>query len=239
MPPSFRVALLVSLAVAAAPAVAADPPAKPALTAAEKTDGWVLLFDGETPTGWRGLGMDRVPDCWVVADGCLKCLGGTKGVNDLIADKQYENFEFAFEWRFPKSKGNSGVKYRVQEKPGQGHAFGPEFQLMNDPGVSDKRSTGALYNLVAPEGKKLAPDGEFNRGRIVARGNRSEHWVNGVKVVEAEFGSEALTAALAKSVFKNSDWGKTPRGFIALQNHQNEVLFRDLKIRELPAEPAK
>lgn len=220
-------------------ASAEPPPTRPTLSEDEKTAGWKLLFDGVSTTGWRGLGTDGVPKCWVVEDGCLKCLGGTKDANDLIAADQYENFELAFEWRFPKTKGNSGVKYRVQEKKGAGYAFGPEFQCMNDPGVTDIHASGALYDLFAPQGKKLVPQGEFNQSRIVVRGNHWEHWLNGVKVVEVEFGSEAMTAALAKSHFRNTDWGKKPLGYIALQNHHNEVLFRNIKIRVLPTDTPK
>lgn len=205
------------------------------LTDAEQKAGWRLLFDGKTMNGWHGLGMERdVPaTTWTVENGCLRCLGGYKGAVDLATNEQYENFEFAFDWRFPKTKGNSGVKYRVQEQSGKGYAFGCEYQIMNDPDGSDRHASGSLYDLFAPEGKKLVPQGEFNRSRIVVQGNRLEHWLNDVKVLEAEFESEAMKAALAKSYFKKSDWGKNPRGYLALQNHHSEVLFRNLKIRIL------
>src|SRR5580700_5511752 len=80
-------------------ALAADSPTtQPTLSAAEKSDGWKLLFDGVSTTGWRGLGMDGVPATWVVQDGCLHCLGGAKGANDLVTADKYENFELSFEW---------------------------------------------------------------------------------------------------------------------------------------------
>lgn len=199
---------------------------------------WVALFDGVSLKGWHGLGMDGndKPSTWTVEDGCVKCLGGRRGAVDLATDEQYENFEFAFEWRFPNAKGNSGVKYRVQEKPGKGYAFGCEYQIMNDPEATDRHASGALYDLFAPQRKKLVLQGEFNQSRIVVRGDHLEHWLNGVKVVEARFGSEAMQAALAKSYFKGSDWGKKARGCVVLQNHHSEVLFRNLKIRILPAD---
>lgn len=203
------------------------------LSEEEKAAGWKLLFDGVSTTGWRGLGMEEFPSTWKIEDGCLRCLGGYKGAVDLVYDEKFENFEFAFEWRFPKKKGNSGVKYRVQEQPGKGYAFGCEYQLMNDADISDRHSSGSLYDLLAPQGKKLVPPGDFNQSRILVQGNHLEHWLNGVKVLEAQFGSEELTAALAKSYFKKSDWGKNPLGYIALQNHHSEVLFRNLKIRVL------
>lgn len=232
----IRCLFLASLLLFAANSLAAE--AQPnRLTAEEQEAGWKLLFDGVSMQGWHGLGMDRDEPAttWTVQDGCLRCLGGYKGAVDLATNDQYENFEFAFEWRFPKTKGNSGVKYRVQEQPGKGYAFGCEYQLMNDPDGSDRHASGSLYDLFAPVGKKLMPQGEFNRSRIVVQDNRLEHWLNDVKVLKAEFESDAMKAALAKSYFKKSDWGKKPRGYLALQNHHSEVLFRNLKIRTLPS----
>lgn len=199
-----------------------------------KRAGWTSLFNGDSTAGWRGLGMDGFPhDQWVVEDGCLHCLGKPGKTNDLITERKYENFELSFEWRVPKPMGNSGVKYRVQEQKGEGFAFGPEYQLMNDPGVSDKHATGSLYDVLAPTGKKLKPGDQFNESRIVIRGNHGEHWLNGVKVVEFEFGSPELQRAIAKSKFKNTDWAKNPVGYIALQNHHDEVWIRNIRIREL------
>jgi hypothetical protein len=234
----LRIASLFSMfLIAEAAANSADERtvAEPVLTDSEKADGWKLLFDGHTTHGWRGLGMEGFPSVWVVQDGCLRCLGGAKGANDLVTVDEYENFELTFEWLIPKLKGNSGVKYRVQEQPGKGYAFGCEYQCMNDPDAFDIHASGALYDVFAPQGKKLVPPPQFNQSRIVIRGNHVEHWLNGVKVVEAEFGSDAMNQALATSHFRNSDWGKKPQGHIILQDHHSEVFFRNMKIRVLPA----
>ena len=140
----FRLlALFLTLASAA---FAADAPNLPTLTDTEKQAGWKLLFDGVSTAGWRGLGMDEFPPVWVVETGCLRCLGGYKGANDLVTADTYENFEMSFEWMFPKKSGNSGVKYRVQEQKGKGYAFGPEYQCMNDPDATDIHASGALYD---------------------------------------------------------------------------------------------
>lgn len=217
----------------------AEPSTRPTLTDAEKQAGWKILFDGVSTAGWRGLGMDGFPSVWVVEDGCLRCLGGYKGANDLVTVDEYQDFELAFEWKIPKLKGNSGVKYRVQEQKGHGYAFGCEYQCMNDPDATDQHASGALYDVFAPQGKKLVPQGQFNQSLIVVNGNHVEHWLNGVKVVDAEFGSEAMNAALAKSHFRNTDWGKKPLGHIILQDHHSEVFFRNIKIHTLPAGNAK
>lgn len=239
MKSAIRSAILLVLLLVSGGSAADVPSPLPKLNDDEKAAGWKLLFDGVNTTGWRGLGMDGFPTCWIVHDGCLKCLGGHKDANDLVTVEEYENFEFSFEWLFPKPKGNSGVKYRVQEQKGKGYAFGCEYQCLNDPKVTDRHASGALYDVIEPRGVNLAPRGTFNRSLIVVKGNHLEHWLNGVKVVEVEFGSESMKAALAKSHFRNSDWGKKPLGHIVLQNHHSEVLFRNLKIRVPPAEPSK
>lgn len=235
MPPILRkgVTAFWLLILLASAAFAGD---APSLTDAEKADGWKLLFDGLSMNGWRGLGMDGIPSVWVVQDGCLHCSGGSSKIaNDLVTVDEYENFELSFEWLIPKLKGNSGVKYRVQEEKGKGYAFGCEYQCMNDPDAFDKHASGALYDVFAPEGKKLVPPPQFNQSRIIVRGNHVEHWLNGVKVIDAEFGSDAMNQALAVSHFRNSDWGKKPLGHIILQDHHSEVLFRNIKIRVLPS----
>jgi hypothetical protein len=110
---------------------------------------------------------------------------------------------------------------------------------MYDPDASDKHASGALYDVFAPKGKKLNPQGQFNQSLIVVRGNHVEHWLNGVKVVEAEFGSAEMTAALGKSHFRNTDWGKNPLGHIILQDHHSEVFFRNIKVLVLQADESK
>ena len=196
-----------------------------------------MLFDGVSTRGWRGLGMDGFPsNRWVVQDSCLHCLGGPGRTNDIITQRKYQNFELSFEWMVPGPPGNTGVKYRVQDrKPGDGFAFGPEYQIMDDPQATDKHATGSLYDVFPPQGKHINPAGQFNAGRIVVRGDHVEHWLNGVKVVEFDFGSKRLADALARSKFKETDWAKQPLGHIALQDHHDEAWFRNLKIRELRA----
>jgi hypothetical protein len=217
--------------LAAGPAT--RPATQPALTDAEKQTGWKLLFDGKTTAGWRKLGGGEFPkEQWGVDNGCLRKLAGKGG--DLIYEKPFENFELSFEWMVPKPKGNSGVKYRVQEKQGNSFAYGPEYQLMNDGDVSDKGATGSLYELFPPQGKKLNAPPEFNHSRIVVRGGHIEHWLNGVKVVECEFGSDPFKAAVAGSKFRNDpSFGRPSRGYVALQDHGDEVWFRNIKAREL------
>lgn len=214
--------------------IAADSPPN-TLTDAEKSQGWVLLFDGSTTTGWRGLGTDFFPkDRWRVEDGCLHCLGGPGRTNDIITTRKYENFELSFEWRVPKAPGNTGVKYRVQEKKGDGFAFGPEYQIMYDPGVNDKHATASLYDVLPPHDKHLRPIDQFNESRIKVQGDHVQHFLNGKLTVEFDFNSPEVKVGIAQSKFKNTDWAKIPLGYIALQDHHDEAFFRNIRIRELP-----
>lgn len=221
----------------APPAAKLDlPQTQPSLTDAEKAAGWKLIFDGKTTTGLRGLGMDHFPsEAWEIKDGYLHCLGGAKVV-DLITTDKHESFEMTWEWLIPKLKGNSGVKYRVQETEGQHSAFGCEYQLMLDPGVENKDATGSLYDVLPPTGKKLVPEGQFNQSRILVQGNHVEHWLNGVKVVEYEFWNDAFKEAVAKSKFaKSKVWAREPKAYIALQDHHDEIYFKNMKIRDISA----
>lgn len=226
--------LLLAVGLLAAPAEQAAPNT---LTEQEKKDGWILLFDGKSTAGWRRLGFDTFPEGpWVVQEGALVHVTGKGGGNDIIYDKQFENFELSWEWIVPKKNGNSGIKYRVLETKGKNGAYGPEYQMMNDPGVTNKSSTASLYDVLPPAKIDLAPEGQWNKSRVIVRGNKAEHWLNGVKAVEFEFWTDDFKAAVDKSKFKGKEWAKQAKGYIALTDHGDEARFRNIKLRELPAQ---
>ena len=209
---------------------------KPALTEAEKKDGWVLLFDGTTSTGWKKIGGKGFPDKgWIIEDGTLHHTAKGGG-GDIVTVEPYENFEFYFEWKLAKG-ANSGMKYRVADMPGG--AYGPEYQLLDDDGHSDgksaKTSTGSLYQIYAPnDKKKVKPLGEWNSSKVVVNGNHAEHWLNGEKIVEYEFFSDEWKAGVAASKFKgNAKYGQPAKGYIAFQDHGDEIWLRNIKIKVL------
>jgi hypothetical protein len=222
------------------------------LTPAEHAAGWRLLFDGRTLAGWRGLGYDTVPSThWVVVNGAIKKIAsgdvprvadGRPAVGgDLETRDSFADFELSFEWKVTPG-ANSGVKYNVSETMSlaQGHsALGFEYQILDDDRHEDAKlpshRAGALYDLVAPnEQKQLRPVGEWNRSRIVFRGNHGEHWLNGQKVVEFELGTARMDSLLAASKYKTiPGFGDKRRGHIVLQDHGDEVYFRELKVRPL------
>ena len=205
------------------------------LTAEEKKAGWELLFDGESTVAWRAFGKDGFPaKGWVVADGWLTKKAGERPGN-IITRKKFTDFEFSWEWRMEEG-GNNGVKYFVDEKRGN---LGHEYQMLANPGQKlGKGSTASFYAVAAPalvEGIKVAPG--VNRSRIVVRGDRVQHWFNGKLALEYTCGSEEVLANVAKSKFKDvKGFGEKLTAHIMLTDHGSECSFRNLKVRELPAD---
>ena len=231
----------LALLIAAASVLSAAPANQ--LSDEEKNAGWRLLFDGNTTQGWRSFKKPSCPDKgWVVEDGWLHCLGqggGSKGGGDIITDAEFNDFELQWEWKLAPA-GNSGLKYFVLET--RNTALGHEYQIIDDEREPDavkangKHLTASFYDVLAPAHCHPKPPGEINQSRILVKGNHVEHWLNGVTVLEYECGSEVVKAAVAASKFKNTaGFGNKVKGHLLLQDHNSEVWFRNVKLRELPA----
>lgn len=217
------------------------------LTEQERTEGWQLLFDGTNTDKWRGAYLDSMPTKgWAIQNGELLVLPSTGGEStnggDIITKEQYADFELILEAKLTDT-ANSGIKYFVVErKPRpQGSAIGLEFQLLDDEkhpdaklGKNGNRTISSLYDLIAAQGKKANPIGEWNLARIVSKGKHVEHWLNGTKVVEYERGSPDFKKLVAASKYKIYEgFGESEKGHILLQDHGNKVFFRNIKIKVL------
>jgi hypothetical protein len=196
----------------------------------EKSAGWKLLFDGKSADGWRGYKQPEPPEKWVVEDGALKGKGG----GDLITEGQYDNYELSLEWMLPKG-GNSGIIYRCAETDGPSYITGPEIQVLDNMDTNSKNSAGSCYDLYPPTKDVLKPNGEWNSVKLVIKpDNHVEHWMNGEKICEYQIGSDDWNERIAKSKWAGAkEFGKVTKGHIALQDHGNEVWYRNIKIREL------
>jgi hypothetical protein len=223
-------------------------PTAPPGPAAE--NGWTPLFDGASLQGWRGY---RKPDAggtrWRVQNGLLTLppKGGQDGgaTIDLITAGTYDHFELEFDWRVSPG-GNSGVKYFVLED--HNSAIGHEYQILDDEQHADAkvgrhRQTASFYDVLPPavpgNGAPFKPAGEWNTGMIrvapsetVAGGTRVVHYLNGTSVLEYELDSPELRAAIAKSKFKDVErFGTLQKGHILLQDHSDQVWYRNVRIR--------
>jgi Domain of Unknown Function (DUF1080) len=224
------------------------------LTQAELNGGWRLLFEGYTFSGWRGLGYDSVPTAhWRIDNGTIHRIpagqvarmpdGQPAAGGDLMTVDTFRDFELTFDWKI-SAAGNSGVKYNVSEELSMANApnhaaLGFEYQVLDDNLHEDNKipshRAGALYDLIAPNAsKRLQPVGEWNSSKIVFRGNHGEHWLNGAKVVEYDLGTPLMDSLLAASKYRTiPNFAQRRAGHIVLQDHGDEVFFRNIKIHVL------
>lgn len=200
------------------------------LTEAERAAGWRLLFDGETLAGWRAYASEMPPEGWRAEDGALHrfASGG-----DIMTVDQFDGFELSLEWKVPEG-GNSGIFYHGRTGYDYIHDVAPEMQVLDDEGHADGgdplTSAGAVYGLYpAPRGV-VRPAGEWNRARIIVRGDHVEHWLNGKRIVEYELGSEDWNERVADSKFAGTDYGRFRSGHIGLQDHGDPVWYRNIKL---------
>ncbi|MEV4782506.1 3-keto-disaccharide hydrolase [Burkholderia sp. LMU1-1-1.1] len=264
--PLLPALVLSAMTLAAAPVAAqtgacenAGAPPTPALTAAEKSEGWTALWDGSSTSAWRGVKTDDFPKHgWRACGNVLTIMGKggeeSRGGGDIISRERYADFELTLEAKLTPG-ANSGVKIftqpnlapidRLTGKPAAvGSAIGMEFQLLDDErhpdaklGRDGNRTIGSLYDLVpAGKDKTAAPVGQWNHVRILARGKSVTFWLNGRKTVEVERGSAAFRSAVATSKFRDiPGFGEWPDGHILLQDHGDQVSFRNILIRDLRA----
>lgn len=207
------------------------------LSAEEESEGFYSLFDGESLEGWRGYGMDGLPAGWMAHDGVLHFAppDGEAIRADLMTTESFQDFELRLEWAVSEG-GNSGIMFRVTESGGSSYHTGPEYQILDNAGHRDgtnpETSTASNYALHAPSADLSRPQGEFNETRLVVNGPHVEHWLNGEKVVEYTLGDEEWEALVAGSKFAAWEgYGRQPAGHIVLQDHGDEVQFRNVRIR--------
>jgi hypothetical protein len=241
------------------------------LTQQEKTAGWKLLFDGRSYAGWEDPAKKSPPGTsFTIEDGCLKATSRPPVNEDLFTSDTYGDFELEWDWKISPG-GNSGLKYRIQDRvfllnqpmprfedmvnaalknrrsdrpaKGQEYVIGFEYQITDNAANPDAKGNGpmhqagALYDMFPALKNVTRPVGEFNHARVVVKGDRVEHWLNGQKVVDGSLKAPEIVRSAAKR------WGETSpvyhllvdqprkRCQISLQNHEDVCWFKNIRIR--------
>lgn len=215
----------------------------------EAKKGWKMLWDGETTQGWRGARLDSFPtNGWEISDGILTVLssGGEESAagGDIVTTDAYGDFELKVDFKITEG-ANSGIKYYVDPdlNKGPGSSIGLEYQILDDARHPDaklgnhegSRTLASLYDLIKADlNKPVNPIGEWNTAHIISENNHVEHWLNGMKVLEYERGSDAYRKLVSESKYvKWPNFGEAEKGVILLQDHGNRVSFKNIKIRPI------
>ncbi len=221
---------------------------KKAMEENEGNKDWIVLFDGTTSEGWRGYKKDHFPEAWKIEDGAIRCIGsgrgeaGSKDGGDIIYDKKFKNFTLSLEWKISEG-GNSGIFYLGQEDLDYIWKTAPEMQILDNEkhpdaklGIDGNRKAGSLYDLIAAEPQNSKPVGEWNQVEITVYNGTVVHKQNGVNVVEYHLWTPEWNELVAGSKFPslNKDWADVANeGYIGLQDHGDDVWFKNIKIKEL------
>ena len=210
----------------------------PKLSDHEVKQGWRLLFDGKTTNGWETPGSQPVPAGWEVKNGCITTVKDAKG-GDIITVGKYADFELLVDFNIEPGC-NSGIKY-FYTKYATGGNLGMEYQIIDDKLGEDihkeNHLCGSFYDVLPAieSKKKINAPGQWNTIRIVSKGKKVEHWLNGVKILEFTRGDKTYTDAVALSKFNKTipAFGMVEKGHILLQEHGGVVSFRNIKIKTL------
>jgi hypothetical protein len=206
----------------------------------QKKEGWVPLFDGKTTQGWHNYGKTTISSGWMVEEGSLHFDPSKKDGGDIVSDQSFGNFHLRLEWKIAKN-GNSGIIFFVQDNPAKypyvWHT-GPEMQVLDNDGHPDgkikKHRAGNLYDLIEGKEGAVKPVGEWNLVEIIANNGKLDFYLNGENVVSTTYGDAEWRKMIAGSKFKDKpDFGKFFTGHIALQDHGDNVWYRNIMIKKL------
>lgn len=209
---------------------------------AQTNKGFTSLFDGKTTIGWHTYGKDFAGKAWTVEDGTIHFNPKLKNNDggDLVTDKEYSNFHLKLEWKI-SPKGNSGIIFYVHEDPNkykQTYLTGPEMQVLDNDGHKDgqitKHRSGDLYDMIKSKSESVKPVGEWNLAEIISKNGKLTLKLNGVTTVKTTMWDDNWKSLIAGSKFaKWEGFGTYKTGKIALQDHGNEVWYRNIMIKEL------
>ncbi|MCW3115407.1 MAG: Protein of unknown function precursor [Segetibacter sp.] len=216
------------------------------LSAQEKKQGWKLLFDGNSTKGWHTYGYNSVGKAWNVAGGTIHLDVANKKdwpaneSKDILTDEEYDNFHLKVDWKLAP-KGNSGIIFFVHEdkaKYKNTYETGPEMQVLDNNGHSDakipKHRAGDLYDLISSSSEPVKPAEQWNHAEIMCKNGKLNFYLNNVHIVTTQLWDDNWKQLVANSKFKTMPgFGTFKKGKIALQEHGEEVWYKNIKIRKL------
>jgi len=221
------------------------------VAAAEDEGDWIVLFNGENFDGWRGYNRQDIPKAWTIEDGAIKIQGSGRGEagsedgGDIIYDRKFKDFELSFEWKVSPG-ANSGVFYLAQEIPEEPiWKSALEYQILDNErhpdaklGKDGNRQSASLYDLVPAVPQNAKPVGEWNTGGILVYKGTVVHMQNGENVLECHLWTDEWKQLVEGSKFKGMEYiinvgGPDREGYIGLQDHGDDVWFRNIKIKIL------
>ena len=216
------------------------------LSTEETNNGWQLLFDGKSTNGWHKYGNQTIGKAWKVADGNLYLDAASKKDwqtaegGDIVTAGEFENFHLKLDWKISPN-GNSGIIFFVHEdstKFKNTYNTGPEMQVLDNNGHPDakiiKHRAGDLYDLISVSKETVKPVGEWNTAEIKSDNGDLRFFLNGEQVVNTTMWNDAWRTMIAGSKFKSMPgFGTYKKGKIALQDHGDNVWYRNIKIRKL------
>ena len=227
----MRTAIVCAFGLLFAPAAGA---ADNELTAKEKKEGWILLFDGKTLDGW--MTSSGKPSKTPVEDGCINPHGC--GGYMMIYDKPLSDFELALDFKI--SPGcNSGIFIRtfpLTPRPGKDVGFNGIEVAVDDTTGAGLHDTGALYDLVPPKKNAMKPVGEWNHIVLTCNKSLIDVELNGEKVTHMDLDQWPEKNKRADGTPHKFDvaYKDHPRkGYIGLQDHGGDCWYKNIKLRPL------